>query len=96
MERKAHYALIGTFVLVSLAALLAFTAWLSNAQFDKKFDNYEIDKRIEIVKMNDYLEEHYELFRYELANYLNLAISTKNKIIWRATHQIRSLKFQIN
>lgn len=45
MERKAHYALIGTFVLVSLAALLAFTAWLSNAQFDKKFDNYEISFR---------------------------------------------------
>ena len=45
MERKAHYALIGTFVLVSLAALIAFTAWLSNAQFDKKFDNYEISFR---------------------------------------------------
>ena len=45
MERKAHYALIGTFVLVSLAALLAFTAWLSDAQFDKKFDNYEISFR---------------------------------------------------
>jgi phospholipid/cholesterol/gamma-HCH transport system substrate-binding protein len=28
-----------------LAALLAFTAWLSNAQFDKKFDNYEISFR---------------------------------------------------
>ena len=45
MERKAHYALIGTFVLVSLAALLAFTAWLSDAQFDKKYDNYEISFR---------------------------------------------------
>lgn len=45
MERKAHYALIGTFVLVSLTALLAFTAWLSDAQFDKKFDNYEISFR---------------------------------------------------
>jgi len=42
MEKKAHYALIGTFVLVSLVAILAFTAWLSNAQFDKKFDKYEI------------------------------------------------------
>jgi phospholipid/cholesterol/gamma-HCH transport system substrate-binding protein len=45
MERKAHYALIGIFVLVSLAAFLVFTAWLSNAQFDKKFDNYEISFR---------------------------------------------------
>ena len=45
MERKAHYALIGTFVLVSLTALVAFTAWLSDAQFDKKYDNYEISFR---------------------------------------------------
>ena len=45
MERKAHYALLGTFVLVSLTALLAFTAWLSDAQFDKKYDNYEISFR---------------------------------------------------
>ena len=45
MERKAHYALIGTFVIVSLSALLAFTAWLSDAQFDKKYDNYEISFR---------------------------------------------------
>ena len=45
MERKAHYTLIGTFVLVSLTALLAFTAWLSDVQFDKKYDNYEVSFR---------------------------------------------------
>ena len=42
MENKAHYALIGTFVLMSLFAVIAFVAWLSNAQFDQQFDNYEV------------------------------------------------------
>ena len=42
MENKAHYALIGTFVLIALFAVIAFVAWLSNAQFDQQFDEYEI------------------------------------------------------
>lgn len=42
MENKAHYALIGTFVLVALFAIIAFVAWLSNAQFDQQFDDYEV------------------------------------------------------
>jgi len=42
MENKAHYALIGTFVLISLFAVIGFVAWLSNAQFDQQFDEYEV------------------------------------------------------
>jgi len=42
MENKAHYALIGTFVLIALFAVIAFVAWLSNAQFDQQFDEYEV------------------------------------------------------
>jgi len=42
MENKAHYALIGTFVLIALFAVIAFVAWLSNAQLDQQFDEYEI------------------------------------------------------
>jgi len=42
MENKAHYALIGTFVLLALFAIIAFVAWLSNAQFDQQFDEYEV------------------------------------------------------
>lgn len=42
MENKAHYALIGTFVLMALFAVIAFVAWLSNAQFDQQFDEYEV------------------------------------------------------
>ncbi len=42
MENKANYALIGTFVLFATLAAVAFTAWLSNAQFDQQFDDYEV------------------------------------------------------
>ena len=42
MESKAHYALIGTFVLLSLVAAVSFIAWLSNSQFDQQFDEYEV------------------------------------------------------
>ena len=42
MENKAHYALIGMFVLLSFVAGLAFILWLSNSQFDQKFDEYEV------------------------------------------------------
>lgn len=42
MENKAHYALIGTFVLLALFAVIAFVSWLSNKQFDTLFDEYEV------------------------------------------------------
>ena len=42
MENKAHYALIGTFVLLSFLAIIAFILWLSNIQFNQQFDDYEI------------------------------------------------------
>lgn len=43
--------------------------------------NIFIDDRIIEMQKNKYYSEHYELFRYELANYLNFNIGTKNKII---------------
>jgi len=50
-------------------------------EINKGSDNKIIDKRIVAVKKNSFDEEHYELFRYELSNYLNLSISVKNKIV---------------
>ena len=42
MESKANYAFIGIFVVVALISMLTFIVWLSNAQFDQKFDKYEV------------------------------------------------------
>jgi len=42
VENKANYALIGMFVLFAVIAVLGFAIWLSGAQFNKKYDFYEI------------------------------------------------------
>lgn len=42
MESKANYAVIGVFVLAALIGVMSFVVWLSNAQFDQKFDEYDV------------------------------------------------------
>lgn len=42
MENKAHYALVGMFVLMFFLAIIAAILWLSNSQFDRQFDDYEV------------------------------------------------------
>ena len=43
MENKANYALIGAFVLMALAATVGFIIWLTGAQFDQEFDQYQVE-----------------------------------------------------
>lgn len=40
MESKAHYALIGAFVLFALFGAMAFIAYISGKQFDETYDEY--------------------------------------------------------
>jgi len=40
MESKAHYALIGAFVLFAVFGALAFIAYISGKQFDETYDEY--------------------------------------------------------
>ncbi|MHA6287096.1 MlaD family protein [Maricaulis sp. CAU 1757] len=42
METKAHHALVGLFAVIIAAALGFFVLWLSNAQFDEEYAEYEI------------------------------------------------------
>lgn len=42
MENKANYALIGTFVLVAIAATLGFILWLTGSEFDQQFEEYQV------------------------------------------------------
>ena len=42
MENKANYALIGTFVLVALAAALGFVLWLTGTEYDQEFEEYQV------------------------------------------------------
>jgi phospholipid/cholesterol/gamma-HCH transport system substrate-binding protein len=43
MENKANYALIGAFVLVAVAAIIGFVLWLTDAQLDQQFDEYQVE-----------------------------------------------------
>ncbi len=42
METKAHYALIGAFVLALMAAAAIFVVWLSQVSFREEFDEYHV------------------------------------------------------
>ena len=42
MENKAHFVLIGVFVLLTVLAGVVFLAWISDTQFDQQYDEYEV------------------------------------------------------
>lgn len=42
METRAHHLLIGSFVLVMLAALVAFVIWIARVDIDREFTEYDI------------------------------------------------------
>jgi hypothetical protein len=50
-------------------------------EISKGNNNIEIDDRILDTQKNKFLNESFELFRFELSNYLNLFPNIKNKII---------------
>ncbi|NNE58368.1 MAG: MCE family protein [Hellea sp.] len=43
MENKANYALIGTFVILAVVAVISFVTWLSGRQFDQEYDSYVVE-----------------------------------------------------
>ena len=42
METKAHHALVGFFVVFLAAAAALFTLWISQIQFDREFEEYDV------------------------------------------------------
>jgi phospholipid/cholesterol/gamma-HCH transport system substrate-binding protein len=42
METRAHYVLIGSFVLMAGAALMLFIVWISQASFNRDYDLYDV------------------------------------------------------
>jgi len=42
MESRAHFALIGIFVLIAVSAIIGFVAWFSKAEFDQQYELYEV------------------------------------------------------
>jgi len=42
MESRAHFALIGAFVLIAVAIFIGFIAWFSKAEFDQQYELYHV------------------------------------------------------
>ena len=42
MESRAHYALIGVFVMISVIAMIGFIGWYSKAEFDQQYEIYVV------------------------------------------------------
>lgn len=74
MESKAHYALIGAFVLFAFFGMMAFLAYISGKQFDESFDEYIVvydtpprgisvgsEVRLSGLKMGEVVETELEL-----------------------------------
>ena len=74
MESKAHYALIGAFVLFAFFGVMAFLAYISGKQFDETFDEYLVvydtpprgisvgsEVRLSGLKMGEVVETELEL-----------------------------------
>jgi len=74
MESKAHYALIGAFVLFAFFGIMAFLAYISGKQFDETFDEYLVvydtpprgisvgsEVRLSGLKMGEVVETELEL-----------------------------------
>lgn len=75
METKAHYALIGGFVVALTAAMVVFVIWLSQASFTEEFSEYKVvfqgpvrglstasDVRFNGVKVGEVVEVGFDQF----------------------------------
>lgn len=81
MESKAHYALIGVFVLLFFVMGIAFVAWLSNAQFDKQFDDYEVVFSGPVRGLSEGSEVRYNGLRVGEVTSLSLDPNDNNSIL---------------
>lgn len=81
MENKAHYALIGVFVLLSLLASVAFALWLSAAQFNKQYDNYEVSFQGAVRGLSQGSEVRFNGIQVGEVLGIRLAIDDPNTVI---------------
>lgn len=88
MESKAHYALIGTFVLLFFVVITAFVAWFSGAQFDQQFDDYEVVFTGPVRGLSEGSEVRFNGLR--VGEVTNLSLDTNNSSSVIVTIQVIS------
>ena len=81
MESRAHFALIGIFVLIAFAAAIAFTAWFSKAEFDQQYELYNVSFPGPVRGVNKGAEVRFNGLRVGEVTNLRLDRAAANTVI---------------
>lgn len=81
MESKAHYTLIGTFVLVFLLAGLSFFLWLSGNAYDQEFDEYVVSFDAPVRGVQESAEVRFSGIKVGEVTQIRLDPDNPNKVL---------------
>lgn len=83
MESKAHYALIGTLVLLFLIAVLTTVTWLSGNNLDQKYDEYIVTFDAPVRGVTEAAEVRFNGIKVGEVTQIRLAPDNPNKVLIR-------------
>ena len=81
MESRAHFALIGVFVLIAFAFFIGFIAWFSKAEFDQQYELYHVSFPGAVRGVNAGTEVRFNGLRFGEVTRLRLDRTASNTVI---------------
>ena len=81
MESRAHFALIGVFVMAAVIAVVGFIAWFSKAEFDQQFELYHVSFPGPVRGVDKGTEVRFNGLRFGEVARLRLDRSASNTVI---------------
>jgi len=81
MESRAHFALIGVFVLIAFSVFVGFIAWFSKAEFDQQYEFYNVTFPGAVRGVNAGTEVRFNGLRFGEVVDLRLDRSASNTVI---------------
>ena len=81
MESRAHFALIGVFVMLSVIAMIGFIGWYSKAEFDQQYETYLVQFQGAVRGVNKGTEVRFNGLRFGEVVDLTLDPDEANTVI---------------
>ena len=81
MESRAHFALIGVFVMLSFIAIIGFIGWYSKAEFDQDYEFYNVSFPGPVRGVDKGTEVRFNGLRFGEVENLSLDPSAANTVI---------------
>lgn len=81
MESRAHFALIGVFVLIAFTVFVGFIAWFSKAEFDQQYELYHVSFPGAVRGVNAGTEVRFNGLRFGEVTRLRLDRTASNTVI---------------